>query len=59
MTNYHMKIAIKDGEVEQIMREMDEAQEKIFECYDRLRALGVVVVEKEKATGDEAGSPEG
>lgn len=59
MTPYRIKIAIKDGEVEQIMKELDAAQEKIVECYDRLIALGVVVVEKERATSNETGSPEG
>lgn len=46
MRNYDIKIVIKDGEADEIIKEIQEHTMKIGECYDRLRKLGVVVVEK-------------
>lgn len=48
-----LSIKVKDGEIEGILRELDEAQEKIRDCYSRLDKLGVLTVEKaEAASGD-------
>lgn len=52
MTSYLMSIEVEDGEVETILKEMEAAQEKIYECYNRLRDLGVVVVRKAASPKD-------
>ena len=57
MTGYGIRITIKDGEVEKIMKEIDEAQMKLYDCYKRLKELGIVTIEK---TADEnAGGQKG
>ena len=53
-----MSIEVEDGEIETILKEMEAAQEKIYECYGKLRDLGVVVVRKadsQKADGQGGG----
>lgn len=40
MRNYDIKIVIKDGEADEIIKEIQEHTMKIGECYDRLRKLG-------------------
>ncbi len=50
MNGFFLQIEVKDGEIEKIMKELDEAQEKISECYQKLIELGVVTVTKDKAT---------
>lgn len=52
MTNYLMSIEVEDGEIETILKEMSEAQEKIYDCYSRLRDLGAVVVRKAASQKD-------
>lgn len=42
MTKYFIRIETKPGEVEEILKELNEAQEKIYECYNRLRDIGVL-----------------
>lgn len=53
MDNFAIRILVKEGEVGKILDELTEAQEKIRDCYDRLRNLGVLTIEK--ATSGEAG----
>ena len=58
MTSYLMSSEVEDGEIETILKEMEAAQEKIYECYGKLRDLGVVVVRKadsQKADGQGGG----
>lgn len=46
MNDVAIRIKVKDGEIERIMEELTLAQDKIMECYDRLRELGVLTIEK-------------
>lgn len=43
---FFLHLFILDGEADEIIKEIQEHTMKIGECYDRLRKLGVVVVEK-------------
>ena len=49
---YNMKIEFSKKELNEIMEEMEQAQEKIFECWKRLESLGVAVV-RESGHSDE------
>ena len=49
--NTFIRIEVRDGEVEKILRELSEAQEKIYECYNRLQEAGVLVISKEERYG--------
>lgn len=53
MGNYVAVISVKDGELDEIMAELEEAQKKIYKCYNRLGELGVLRIEK-KAPPEEA-----
>lgn len=44
MTNYVLTIEIQDGAVQEILDELNEAQETIYRCYSRLMDLGVVTI---------------
>ena len=50
MENYLVHIEMKDGELREIMRDLHEATEKINDCYDKLRWLGVLKIEKADST---------
>ena len=53
MTKYNIRIETKKGEVEKILEELSEAQEKIYDCYSRLLNLGVLTFsEAEKTTSE-------
>jgi len=54
MTNYLIRIEVQDGEVEKILKELTEAQEKIYDCYNRLRDMGVVTVPGTEKVAPEA-----
>ena len=45
---------IKDGELQAIFDDLRNAQETIYDCYNKLRGLGVLVIKKEppEATDD-------
>jgi len=49
MNPYYMKVEVKDGELEQVMSELEQARQTIFNCNEKLRMLGVVVIKKEEA----------
>lgn len=49
---YNMKIEFSKKELNEVMEEMERAQEKIFECWKRLESLGVAVV-RESGHSDE------
>ena len=51
MTSHLVRIEIPEGEVKQILDELNEAQSKIYECYSRLQDLGVLTVVKKDAAG--------
>lgn len=44
MRPYFIRIEIEEGEIDNILNELYEAQEKISQCYGRLIELGVVKV---------------
>ncbi|WP_352415241.1 hypothetical protein [Oscillibacter ruminantium] len=48
MTKYNLSIEAKEGELEQIMKELDAAQETICNCYWKLQKLGVLTIKKEE-----------
>ncbi|SDD88364.1 hypothetical protein [Sporomusa acidovorans] len=50
MREHFIRIEVEDGEVEQIIQELYAAQEKIYQCYNRLISLGVVTVKPPAAT---------
>ena len=50
--NTFIRIEVRDGEDEEILRELNEAQEKIYECYSKLKELGVLVTSKEAASSN-------
>ena len=50
MTNYVLTIEIQDGAVQEILDELNEAQETIYRCYSRLMDLGVVTIRTILAT---------
>ena len=52
MKSYMIRIEVEQGEVESILKELEEAQEKIHQCYNRLISLGVVKIREEAASGN-------
>ncbi len=46
MTEFVMTVSMPEGELEDIMKKLTEAQETIYECYARLEKLGVLRLEK-------------
>lgn len=56
MTNYDIRIAVQEGELKNIFDELNNAQEVIYDCYNRLRSLGMITItEKPSVAAD--GSP--
>lgn len=53
MTGYHLRIEVKNGEVEKILKELDEAREKIYECYSRLQDVGVLTISEAEKSAPE------
>ena len=50
MGKYIAKIDIADKELDAIMENLDKARELIYECYSKLRELGITV--KKDTTSD-------
>lgn len=48
MTNYSIRINVQEDELREIMNDLQQAQEQIYRCYNRLQSLGVVTISKEK-----------
>lgn len=44
-----IQIEVENGELEQILKELSEAQEKIYQCYSKLKAMGVLKVKQPPA----------
>lgn len=55
MNPYILKIAVKDGEIDKILKDLTKAQETIYQCYRRLEELGVLVIDKAAETENAAG----
>lgn len=49
MRKYFIDIEWPEGELERIMSELETAQEKILQCYQELKNLGVARVSENKA----------
>lgn len=47
MRPYFIRIEVNQGEIEEILKELYEAQEKVRECYERLIELGIVTIRDE------------
>lgn len=45
-------IEVEDGEIERILSEIREAEEKIYKGYSRLKELGVLKIKTETASGN-------
>lgn len=46
MSEYTATISVSDGELDEIMAKLNEAQETIYQCYSRLEKLGILRIEK-------------
>lgn len=55
MNPFIVKIAVKDGEIDKILKDLTKAQETIYQCYRRLEELGVLVIDKAAETENAAG----
>lgn len=44
MNKYFIKIEVKDGEVEAILKKLSNAQQQIYECYRQLEDIGVLTI---------------
>lgn len=53
MTDYNIRIEVEDGEVEEILKELNEAQETIYKCYNKLQSLGVLKIKKSPSANDD------
>jgi len=46
LSDFVVHISVPDGELDEIMKRLNEAQETIYQCYSRLEKLGVLRIEK-------------
>lgn len=49
MNPYYMKVEIQDGDLKQVMDELEKAMKMIEDCANKLRFLGVAEIKKEEA----------
>lgn len=49
MKQYDIRIEVDPGEIKAILDEITQAQEKIYQCYNRLIEIGVATI-VDKAT---------
>lgn len=47
MSSFFARFEVEEGEVEEILAELNEAKEKIRKCYSRLNGLGIMTIRKE------------
>ena len=52
MKKYLLTVEVQEGELQEIMSELQAAQETIYKCYDRMKNAGVLVVKEEAASGN-------
>lgn len=48
MSKYVATISVHDGELDEIMKKLNEAQNTIYQCYSRLEELDVMRIESRK-----------
>lgn len=48
MTNTQISIKVPEGELKEILDQMEEARKAVYECYLKLGALGYVEIIKEE-----------
>lgn len=44
MRQHFIRFEVEEGEVDKVLQELSEAQEKIRKCYSRLMDLGVMTI---------------
>ena len=49
MDQYSMSIKVDDEELAKVLKDLTEAQEIIWDCYTRLKTLGVIEIKKNEA----------
>lgn len=49
MEKYFALLQVDDEELEAILKDLADAQEKIWSCYSRLKEIGVVEIKKSEA----------
>lgn len=49
MDQYSMSIKVDDEELAKVLKDLTEAQEIIWDCYTRLKNLGVIEIKKNEA----------
>lgn len=52
MKQYDIRIEVDPGEIKAILDEITQAQEKIYQCYNRLIEIGVVTIVDKAASGN-------
>ncbi len=52
MYGYFIQLEIPEGELKEIMDELNKAQETIYKCYGRLQELGAVTIKKQADSGN-------
>lgn len=50
MNGYVVRIEVPEGEVQEILEELEKAQRVILDCYDRLDKLGILTVRKKESS---------
>lgn len=53
MNRYVVRMEVPEGELKRIFDRMTKAQETIFECYNELSRLGVVVFKETPAAAND------
>lgn len=48
MADYMISIEVGNGEREEILAELTDAQEKVYKGYNRLQSLGALIASKAK-----------
>ena len=48
MTSYVIGIEVPDGEINEILEELERAQETIYKCYSRLKCLDLLTIRQEE-----------
>ena len=57
---YMALVEVKEEELDDIFRELEEAKRKVFRCYSRLSELGILSIrKKEEAPSETPGTPSG
>lgn len=53
MNSYGIRIVVPEGKVKEILDRLTTAQKTINDCYQELRDLGVLKIEKETTGGNQ------